>query len=70
MLRSSFEIKYLMENFKMLSPFKDETGVIRAGVDKALVSYPILLPNKNWIYYLITCHMHQFDHCRNSSNSS
>ena len=53
----------------MLSPFKDENGVIRVGgrVDKALVSYetkhPILLPNKHWISYLITHHMHQFGHC-------
>ena len=53
----------------MLSPFKDENGVIRVGgrVDTALVSYktkhPILLPNKHWISYLITRHMHQFGHC-------
>ena len=53
----------------MLSPFKDENGVIRVGgrVDKALVSYetrhPILLPNKHWISYLITRHIHQYGHC-------
>ena len=53
----------------MLSSVKDENGVIRVGgrVDKALVSYetkhPILLPNKHWISYLITHHMHQFGHC-------
>ena len=56
--------------FKMLSPFKEENGVIRVGgrVDKAQVSYetkhPILLPNKHWTSYLITRQMHQFGHCR------
>ena len=53
----------------MLSPFKNENGVIRVGgrVDKALVSYetkhPILLQNEHWISYLITCHMRHFGHC-------
>ena len=61
--------RVLNGEFKMLSPFKDENGVIRVGgrVDKALVSYetrhPILLPNKHWISYLITRHMHQYSHC-------
>ena len=59
-----------MENFKMLRPFKNENGVIKVGcrVDKTLVSYetkhPILLSNKHWISYLITCQMHQSGHCR------
>ena len=57
--------RVLNRESKMLSPFKDENGVIRFGgrVDKALVSYetkhPVLLPNKHWISYLITCHMHR-----------
>ena len=69
MLKRIFKVEYSMENFKMLSPFKDENGVIRVGgrVDKALMSYetqhPILLPNKHWISYLITRHMHQFSQC-------
>ena len=67
--QKEIQSRELNGEFKMLSPFKDENGVIRVGgrVDKALVSYdtkhPILLPNKHWISYLITCHMHQFSHC-------
>ena len=56
--------RVLNGEFKMLSPFKNENGIIRVGgrIDEALVSYetkhPILLPNKHWISYLITHHMH------------
>ena len=51
--RKEIQGRVLNGEFKMLSPFKDENGVIRVGgrVDKALVSYetrhPILLPNKH-----------------------
>ena len=61
--------RVLNGEFKMLSLFKDDNGVIRVGgrVDKAPVSYetkhPILLPNKHWISHLITRHMHKFGHC-------
>ena len=59
----------LIGEFKMLSPFKDENGVIRVGgrVDKVLKTYetkhPVLLPNKHRISYLITHHLHQFGNC-------
>lgn len=51
--------------FRQLSPFVDQDGVIRVGgrVDKAIASYemkhPALLPYKHWISLLITRHMHQ-----------
>ena len=67
--QKEIQVRALNGEFKMLSPFKDENGVIRVEgrVDKALVSYetrhPILLPNKHWISYLITRHMHQYGHC-------
>lgn len=54
--------------FKTLSPFIDDKGIIRVGgrLDKAIVSYetkhPALLPTANWISLLITRHMHQFGH--------
>ena len=54
--------------FKSLSPFADEKGIIRVGgrVDKAIVSYdmkhPVLLPNEHRISLLITRQVHQFGH--------
>jgi len=56
------------DEFKSLSPFKDETGIIRVGgrVDKALVSYemkhPALLPMEHRISLLITSHVHKYGH--------
>lgn len=55
-------------DFKSLSPFKDENGVIRVGgrVDEAIVSYetrhPALLPSDHWISLLVTRHAHQHGH--------
>lgn len=52
--------------FKTLSPFTDEKGIIRVGgrLGKAIVSYetknPALLPSTHWISLLIMRHMHQF----------
>ena len=54
--------------FKSLSPFKDDKGIIRVGgrVDKALVSYemkhPALLPKEHRISLLITSHVHKHGH--------
>ena len=54
--------------FKTLSPFTDEKGIIRVGgrLDKAIVSYetkhPALLPSTHGISLLITQHKHQFGH--------
>ena len=54
--------------FKSLSPFKDENGVIRVGgrVDEAIVSYetrhPALLPSDYRIFLLVTRHAHQYGH--------
>ena len=54
--------------FKSLSPFTDENGIIRVGgrVDKAIVSYdmkhPVLLPNEHRISLLITRQVHQSGH--------
>ena len=54
--------------FKSLSPFQDDKGVIRVGgrVDEAIVSYdtkhPALLPSDHWISWLITRHTHQHGH--------
>ena len=54
--------------FKTISPFIDDMGIIRVGgrLDKAIVSYetkhPALLPSTNWISLLITRHMHEFGH--------
>ena len=54
--------------FKSLSPFQDEDGVIRVGgrVSKAFVTYdckhPVLLPHDHWISLLITRNAHQFGH--------
>ena len=54
--------------FKTLSPFTDEKGIIRFGgrLDKVIVSYdtkhPDLLPSTHWISLLIMRHMHQFVH--------
>ena len=54
--------------FKSLSPFTDDKGIIRVGgrVDKAIVSYetrhPALLPNDHRISLLITRHVHKNGH--------
>lgn len=54
--------------FKTLSPFVDEKGIMRVGgrVNEAVVSYetrhPALLPNDHWISLLITRHAHQHGH--------
>lgn len=53
--------------FKSLSPFKDENGIIRVGgrVDEAIMSYetrhPALLPSDHWISLLVTRHA-QYGH--------
>ena len=55
-------------DFKSLSPFKDDKGIIRVGgrVDKAIVTYeekhPALLPSDHRISRLITSHMHTYGH--------
>ena len=54
--------------FKTLSAFVDNEGVIRVGgrVDSAIVSYetrhPALLPSDHWVSLLIMRHAHQFGH--------
>ena len=54
--------------FKSLSPFTDEQGVVRVGgrVDQAIMSYdtrhPALRPSDQWISTLITRHAHQHGH--------
>ncbi|XP_071481170.1 uncharacterized protein [Diadema antillarum] len=53
---------------KTLSPYTDETGIIRVGgrVDKAEMSFemkhPVLLPYEHWISTLITRHFHESGH--------
>lgn len=55
-------------DFKTLSPFVDDKGIIRVGgrVDKATVTYeekhPALLPHDHRISLLITSHMHNYGH--------
>ena len=64
------DLKSRMKNgdFKTLSPFIDDKGIIRVGgrIDKAIVSYeekhPVLLPNEHRISLLITSHMHNHGH--------
>ena len=54
--------------FKTLSPFVDDKGIIRVGgrIDKAIVSYeekhPVLLPNEHRISLLITRNVHNHGH--------
>ncbi|XP_068717258.1 uncharacterized protein [Montipora capricornis] len=54
--------------FKSLSPFRDQNGIIRVGgrVDEAVVSdetrHPALLPSDHWTSLLITRHAHQYEH--------
>ena len=54
--------------FKSLSPFRDDQGILRVGgrVSKAVVSYdckhPVLLPHDHWISPLIVRHAHQIGH--------
>ena len=56
------------KEFNMLSPFKDDKGILRVGgrVDKAIVTYdskhPVLLPKNHHISYLITKDVHQITH--------
>ena len=64
------DLKSRMKNgeFKTLSPFVDDKGIIRVGgrIDKAIFSYeekhPVLLPNEHRISLLITSHMHNHGH--------
>ena len=64
------DLKSRMKNgdFKTLSPFIDDKGIIRVGgrIDKAIVSYeekhPVLLPNEHRISLLITSHTHNHGH--------
>ena len=64
------DLKSRMKNgeFKTLSPFVDDKGIIRVGgrIDKAILSYeekhPVLLPNEHRISLLITSHMHNHGH--------
>ena len=64
------DLKSRMKNgeFKTLSPFADDKGIIRVGgrIDKAILSYeekhPVLLPNEHRISLLITSHMHNHGH--------
>ena len=55
-------------DLKMLSPYKDDKGIIRVGgrVDKALLSYdmkhPALLPHEHWISLLIVRGSHRYGH--------
>ena len=54
--------------FKNLSPFTDEQGVVRVGgrVDQSIMSHdtrhPALLSSDHWISTLITRHAHQHGH--------
>ena len=56
------------DDFKMLSPFIDDEGIIQVGgrMDKAIVSYetkhPVLLPHDHKISRLITQEAHQCGH--------
>ena len=70
-IRSAQEdLKSRMKNgeFKTLSPFVDDKGIIRVGgrIDKAIMSYeekhPVLLPSEHRISLLITSHMHNQGH--------
>ena len=67
---AQIDLRQKMErgDFKTLTPFTDEKGLIRVGgrVDPCLLSYdnsrPVLLPHKHWISKLITREAHQFGH--------
>ena len=66
--QTGLKLKMEKGDFKTLTPFQDETGLIRVGgrVDHALLSYdnkrPVLLPHKHWISKLITREAHMFGH--------
>jgi len=66
--QKSLHARLAKGEFKTLSPFIDDKGIIRVAgrLGKAIVSYetkhPALLPSTNWISLLITRHMHQFGH--------
>lgn len=64
------------DDFKMLSPFRDNEGIIRVGgrMDKAIVSYetkhPALLPHDHKVSRLITQEAYQCEHHRGDNHSS
>ncbi|XP_028419078.1 uncharacterized protein LOC114544721 [Dendronephthya gigantea] len=66
--QGSLNDRLIKGEFKSLSPFRDENGIIRVGgrISEAVVSYnckhPALLPHDHWIAQLITRHAHQFRH--------
>lgn len=72
----SLQNRLVNNEFKMLSPFVDDEGIIRVGgrVDKAIVSYetkhPVLLPHDHIVSRLIIEEAHRCGHpgvCDNSS---
>ena len=64
----SLQNRLLKNEFKMLSPFVDDEGIIRVGgrVDKAIVSYeskhPVLLPHDHSVSRLIMQDAHRCGH--------
>ena len=66
--QSGLSQKMQREDFKTMTPYVDENGIIRVGgrVDPSLLSYdntrPVLLPYKHWISTLVTRQAHQYDH--------
>ena len=68
--QSGLSQKMQRGDFKTLTPYADENGIIRVGgrVDPSLLSYdntrPVLLPYKHWISTLVTRQAHQYGHSR------
>ena len=66
--QKNLQSRLLNNEFKMLSPFVDDEGIIRVGgrVDKAMVSYetkhPVLLPHDHVISRLIIQEAHRCGH--------
>ena len=66
--RSGLPQKMQRGDFKTLTPYVDENGIIRVGgrVAPSLLSYdyarPVLLPHKHWISMLVTRQAHQYGH--------
>ena len=66
--QSGLSQKMQRGDFKTLTPYADENGIIRVGgrVDPCLLSYdntrPVLLPYKHWISTLVTRQAHQYGH--------
>ncbi|XP_072178137.1 uncharacterized protein [Diadema setosum] len=66
--QQSLKARVVKGELKALSPYTDETGIIRVGgrVDKAEMSFemrhPVLLPYGHWISTLITRHFHESGH--------